>query len=80
MHAALWRDALCFCPNRGSPQKVLDLSWSSSTRLLIHFGDSPCHGNRYHDGHPVNGPDSYPSGNPDGAAACAATCAATCAA
>jgi hypothetical protein len=47
-------------------QRVLDLSWSSSTRLLIHFGDAPCHGNRYHNGRPVNGPDAYPAGNPDG--------------
>lgn len=48
-------------------QKVLDLSWASTTRLLIHFGDAPCHGNRYHDGGCINGSfDSYPGGNPDG--------------
>ncbi|PRW20254.1 MHCK EF2 kinase domain [Chlorella sorokiniana] len=28
--------------------------------------DAPCHGNRYHNGHPVNGPDSYPTGDPTG--------------
>lgn len=29
-----------------APQKVLELSWASSTRLLIHIGDAPCHGSR----------------------------------
>ncbi|PSC68815.1 mhck ef2 kinase domain isoform B [Micractinium conductrix] len=51
----------------GALKKVLDLSWASTTRLLIHFGDAPCHGNRYHDGGCINGSfDSYPGGNPDG--------------
>lgn len=48
-------------------QKVTELSWRSSTRLLIHFADSPCHGSRYHDGVHINGShDTYASGNPDG--------------
>ncbi|KAL4439708.1 hypothetical protein ABPG75_002709 [Micractinium tetrahymenae] len=50
----------------GALKKVLQLNWRSSTRLVIHFGDAPCHGDEYHDGHPVNGPDAYPDGNPDG--------------
>ena len=43
-------------------QKVTELSWSSSTRLLVHFGDMPCHGAQYNGGVP----DTYPGGNPDG--------------
>ncbi|EFN51874.1 hypothetical protein CHLNCDRAFT_139790 [Chlorella variabilis] len=50
----------------GALKKVTELSWASSTRLLIHFGDAPCHSDRYHNGRPVNGPDRYPQGNPDG--------------
>ncbi|KAL4425302.1 hypothetical protein ABPG75_009318 [Micractinium tetrahymenae] len=51
----------------GALKKVTELSWRSSTRLLIHFGDAPCHGSRYHDGVHINGSrDSYPAGNPDG--------------
>ena len=52
-------------------QKVTELSWESSTRLLVHFGDAPCHGSRYHGGVAFarNGPDTYPHGNPDGEAA-----------
>ena len=42
-------------------QKVTELSWSSSTRLLVHFGDMPCHGSKYH-----STSDTYPFGNPDG--------------
>lgn len=47
-------------------QKATELSWQSSTRLVIHFGDSPCHGNQYHNGFPVNGPDTFPAGDPRG--------------
>lgn len=49
-----------------SKQKVTELSWQSTTRLLIHFGDAPCHGNNYHGGYARNGPDSYPGGDPTG--------------
>jgi len=37
------------------------LSWLCSTRLLIHFGDAPCHGSNYHACQ-----DSYPGGDPLG--------------
>lgn len=33
----------------GGLQKVLDLSWHSSTRVLVHLADFPCHGRQYHD-------------------------------
>jgi len=38
------------------------MSWKSSTRLVIHFADAPCHGNKYHSA----GGDSYPRGDPAG--------------
>lgn len=41
-------------------QKVTELSWVSSTRLIVHFGDMPCHGGQYYSD------DTYPGGNPDG--------------
>lgn len=46
------------------PQKAVDLNWQSSTRLLIHFGDAPCHGIRYHGGKQYS--DNYPKGDPLG--------------
>jgi len=27
---------------------VLKLSWTSDTRIVIHFTDAPCHGKEYH--------------------------------
>ncbi|GAB4815216.1 hypothetical protein N2152v2_002262 [Parachlorella kessleri] len=50
----------------GMLKKVTELSWESSTRLLIHFGDAPCHGNKYHGGYARNGADRYPLGDPNG--------------
>jgi len=37
------------------------MSWKSSTRLVIHFADAPCHGKKYHDIY-----DRFPEGDPDG--------------
>ena len=37
----------------------------SGTRLVIHFGDMPCHGNKYHD-HDMYIGDSLPNGDPNG--------------
>eukprot|EP00026_Physarum_polycephalum_P008691 Phypoly_transcript_08787.p1 GENE.Phypoly_transcript_08787~~Phypoly_transcript_08787.p1 ORF type:complete len:391 (+),score=66.47 Phypoly_transcript_08787:177-1349(+) len=47
----------------GGLKIVTELSWSSSTRLLIHFGDYPCHGNKYHG---TSMGDFYPAGDPGG--------------
>jgi hypothetical protein len=44
-------------------QAALKLSWRSSTKLLIHFGDAPAHGTMYHNG---RSGDSHPSGDPTG--------------
>jgi hypothetical protein len=32
---------------------VTKLDWKSSTRLVIHIADVPCHWRMYHDNHPV---------------------------
>jgi len=45
----------------GALDKAKQLGWISSTRLIIHFGDAPCHGTKYH-----NLDDSYPGGDPNG--------------
>lgn len=45
----------------GGFQKALDLSWVSSSRIVMHIADAPCHGKRYHNMH-----DDYPSGDPSG--------------
>lgn len=29
-------------------QEAMKLSWRSSTKLVIHFGDAPAHGSKYH--------------------------------
>ncbi|KAL0048959.1 hypothetical protein WJX82_003306 [Trebouxia sp. C0006] len=42
---------------------ALKLSWRSSTKLLIHFGDAPAHGTMYHNG---RSGDSHPGGDPTG--------------
>ena len=57
-------------------QEALKLSWKSSTKLLIHFGDAPAHGRQYHDGGVTSifaarymfggGYDLYPDGDPNG--------------
>jgi len=41
----------------GGLREVLKLEWASSTKCLIHFGDSPCHGVKFH-----NCKDDYPEG------------------
>ena len=34
----------------GAFRKVIDaLKWTSYTRILVHIGDSPCHGSQFHD-------------------------------
>lgn len=46
-------------------QKALGLGWRSSTRVLIHLADYPCHGREYHDYiDPVN--DAHMDGDPLG--------------
>jgi len=46
----------------GGLEEATQCSWRSSTRLLIHFADAPCHGNQYHNGMV----DDYPAGDPRG--------------
>ena len=43
-------------------QKVMGLDWQSSTKLIIHFGDAPAHGNRYY----TSFHDLHPEGDPTG--------------
>jgi len=47
----------------GGLRAVTELSWCSSTRLLIHFADCPCHGKKYHGTELY---DTYPDGDPSG--------------
>ncbi|KAK9836571.1 hypothetical protein WJX74_003293 [Apatococcus lobatus] len=49
----------------GGLKAVTELSWRSSTRLVIHFGDYPCHGKKYH-GEEWEQYDRYPVGDPEG--------------
>ncbi len=44
-------------------QEVTKLSWCSSTKLLIHIADYPCHGTNYHKN---SIPDALPGGDPSG--------------
>lgn len=38
-----------FCEDvLGGLQKTIDLNWKQPVRILIHTGDAPSHGNRYH--------------------------------
>jgi len=47
----------------GAMNYVLNrFAWQASTRLVIHFGDAPCHGSRYHD----LSSDCFKGGDPDG--------------
>lgn len=49
----------------GAFQKAAnDLSWRSSTRLIVHVADAPCHGAEYHNFGSTG--DSYPTGDPSG--------------
>lgn len=67
----LFTDQLASCPAVGGgdiPEDIAgglkvasELSWNSSTRLIIHFADAPCHGSKYH-----RCEDSYPGGDPNG--------------
>ncbi|KAJ3441248.1 alpha-protein kinase vwka [Anaeramoeba flamelloides] len=43
-------------------ETALTLSWSSNCKLMIHFGDAPCHGEKFQ-GLPVS--DNYPGGLSD---------------
>ncbi|CAG8534725.1 7126_t:CDS:1 [Paraglomus occultum] len=40
---------------------ITKLSWRNGTRILLHIGDSPPHGRRYH-----TADDCYPDGDPNG--------------
>lgn len=46
-------------------QKVLDLNWHASTRVLVHLADYPCHGRQYHDYTSVEH-DAHMDGDPSG--------------
>jgi len=41
--------------------QALKLSWKSSTKLVIHIADAPCHGKQYHDSM-----DNHSNGDPEG--------------
>eukprot|EP01127_Copromyxa_protea_P014418 TRINITY_DN4008_c0_g1_i2.p1 TRINITY_DN4008_c0_g1~~TRINITY_DN4008_c0_g1_i2.p1 ORF type:complete len:543 (-),score=111.67 TRINITY_DN4008_c0_g1_i2:121-1749(-) len=45
----------------GAFKEVVSLPWVSTTRLVIHLADAPCHGLKYH-----SCDDSYPDGDPQG--------------
>ena len=47
-------------------QQALALSWRSSTKVLIHIGDYPCHGRQYHD-YTSSACDAHMDGDPFGA-------------
>ena len=34
----------------GGLEKAGELSWTAVNRVLVHFGDAPCHGSRFHNG------------------------------
>eukprot|EP01127_Copromyxa_protea_P017563 TRINITY_DN5375_c0_g1_i1.p1 TRINITY_DN5375_c0_g1~~TRINITY_DN5375_c0_g1_i1.p1 ORF type:complete len:433 (+),score=61.89 TRINITY_DN5375_c0_g1_i1:58-1356(+) len=45
----------------GAFQEVVQLPWNSTTRLVIHIADAPCHGTQYH-----SCDDHHPNGDPHG--------------
>lgn len=47
----------------GAYREVLRLSWQSRARFMVHVGDAPCHGRRYH-----SLKDDHPDGDPNGSA------------
>lgn len=47
----------------GGLNKVLYLDWKADNRLLIHIGDAPCHGIKFHGG---ISSDHFPEGDPKG--------------
>ena len=47
----------------GALDTVTRLDWTANSRILMHIGDVPCHGLRYH--LPIYG-DSFPQGDPNG--------------
>lgn len=49
----------------GGLQKVVELSWRSSSRVLIHIADYPAHGRQYHD-YSSDDQDAFMDGNPFG--------------
>jgi serine/threonine-protein phosphatase PP1 catalytic subunit len=53
----------------GGLEQTLNLEWGiggAATRVLIHIGDAPCHGTRYHDSSIFRHKDNYPRGDPNG--------------
>ena len=44
----------------GGLEQVIKLEWQHMSRVLLHIGDAPCHGSRFH----VGAGDSYPRGDP----------------
>ena len=46
----------------GGLEEVIKLEWKSSSRVLFHIADAPCHGSRFHS----RANDDYPDGDPRG--------------
>lgn len=47
----------------GALKIASELDWQSTTRIVFHIGDMPCHGNMYHSALLC---DMYPAGDPNG--------------
>eukprot|EP01031_Cornospumella_fuschlensis_P034863 gene34863-42217_t len=47
----------------GGLDKVISLKWKAPNRVLIHIGDAPCHGVKFHGG---QSSDHFPDGDPRG--------------
>jgi len=45
----------------GALAEAVKANWDSASRIILHFGDAPCHGKQYHDC-----ADDYPNGDPNG--------------
>jgi len=45
----------------GALAEAVKADWFGASRILLHFGDAPCHGRKYHDCS-----DDYPDGDPNG--------------
>lgn len=46
----------------GALNVAVGFEWQSTTRILVHTGDAPCHGRKYHEGLG----DDHPDGDPNG--------------
>lgn len=52
----------CADVHGGLNAAVSELDWNSTTRILYHIGDEPCHGSSFHDYRA----EEYPNGDPTG--------------